>query len=240
MKKAQKMLLVGSAFALVLVTQYGCAGPAGLADSVPKETAGPLTSGTVLETMDAGGYTYIQLENAGQKNWVAVPVMNVKPGQKIELQPGAEMGPFKSASLGRTFEKITFSPGPKAGAVAATQPLPAGHPPIPAASAMPPAGHPAVGAVPAVPAAKALPESASAPKQMIYAGKVVETMTAGGYTYLCLEKDGVQSWAAVPVTEVKLGEEVEISKGMAMGKFTSKALNRTFENIIFSNGIIPK
>ena len=240
MKKTKKMLLVGSAFAVALVTQYGCTGPTVLADSVPKEVAGPLTSGTVVETMNAGGYTYIQLENAGQRNWVAVPIMDVKPGQKVELQPGAEMGPFKSVSLNRTFEKIIFSTGPRTGTVSAAQTLPAGHPTIPAVPAMQPAGHPAVGASPVAPAATTMPESVPAPKQMVYVGKVVETLSAGGYTYICLEKDGVQSWAAIPVTEIKLGEEVEIRKGMAMGKFTSKALNRTFENIIFTDGIISR
>ena len=244
MKKAQKLLFTGSAFVVVLATQFGCAGARGTGAEVQmppvqKAVTGPLTAGTVIESMNAGGYTYIYLEKAGQNGWVAVPVMDVKPGQEIEFLPGAEMGPFSSKSLNRTFEKIVFSAGPKAGTVSTTAPLPSGHPTIPAAAAPLPSGHPTAGAVPAAPAVKAMPELVAAPKEMIFAGKVVEALDAGNYTYLCLEKDGIQSWAAVPVTEVKVGEEVEISKGMAMGKFTSKSLNRTFENIIFSAGILP-
>lgn len=231
MKRARKLLLVGSMFALVLVSQCGCAGPRGTAKEVAiplvqKVATESITTGTVVESTNAGGYTYLRLEKNGQSNWVAVPTMEVTPGQEVEFQPGVEMGPFISKSLNRTFERIVFSSGPKAGIVSAAAPLPS--------------GHPAVGAVPAATAVKAAPEVVPAAKQMIYAGKVVETMVAANYTYLCLEKDGVQSWAAIPLTEVKVGDEVEINKGMAMGQFTSISLDRTFENIIFSNGLVPK
>jgi len=69
-------------------------------------------------------------------------------------------------------------------------------------------------------------------------GSVTETMNAGGYTYLCLEKDGQKKWAAIPESQVKVGDEVEISQGMVMSNFTSKSLNRTFDAIIFSQGIV--
>jgi hypothetical protein len=69
-------------------------------------------------------------------------------------------------------------------------------------------------------------------------GAVVETMNSGGYTYLCLEKNGRKSWAAIPATQVTLGEEVEIADGMVMKNFTSKSLGRTFEAILFSRGLV--
>lgn len=69
-------------------------------------------SGTVVETMDSGGYTYINLDSNGKKIWVAVPKMSVKVGQKISLYPGTEMGTFTSKSLHRTFDNIIFSAGP--------------------------------------------------------------------------------------------------------------------------------
>lgn len=243
MKKVQKLLLNGSALALVLVGQYGCTGSmesetATQSAPVQQEVLAPITSGTVVETMNAGGYTYVLLENAGQSNWVAIPTMDVKPGQKIELQPGAEMGPFKSVSLNRTFEKITFSSGPKTVAVAAGATLPTGHPAIPSAPVTTPPGHPVINAASAAPAAMAA--ASPAPQAVIFSGKLVETMDVAGYTYLCLEKDGVQSWAAIPVTAVKVGDDIEIHQGMVMKNFNSKALNRTFDAIIFSDGIVSK
>jgi membrane protein implicated in regulation of membrane protease activity len=71
-------------------------------------------------------------------------------------------------------------------------------------------------------------------------GKVVETMNAGGYTYVCLEKDGKQRWAAMPTTELKVGDEIEVSQSMEMNNFTSKSLGRTFDTIIFSQGVVKR
>lgn len=68
-------------------------------------------------------------------------------------------------------------------------------------------------------------------------GKVIETMNAGGYTYVCIDQGSQKQWAAMPATEVKIGDDVEITSGMKMNNFTSKALNRTFETIIFSGGL---
>ena len=69
-------------------------------------------SGKVVETMDAGGYTYVLLEKKGAKTWVAVPHMKVTVGQEVVFQPGQEMANFKSRALNRTFERILFSGGP--------------------------------------------------------------------------------------------------------------------------------
>lgn len=71
-------------------------------------------------------------------------------------------------------------------------------------------------------------------------GKVVETLNGGGYTYVCLETDGEKRWAAMPPTEVKVGETVELAPGMVMNNFKSNALNRTFDSIIFSGGLVKK
>jgi hypothetical protein len=72
----------------------------------------PVLSGKVVETMNAGGYTYVCLEKRGKKIWVAVPEMKVTVGQKIGFQPGMEMVNFTSKTLNRTFERIIFSGGP--------------------------------------------------------------------------------------------------------------------------------
>lgn len=67
-------------------------------------------------------------------------------------------------------------------------------------------------------------------------GKVVETMNSGGYTYLCIEKDGKKTWVAIPETTVAVGENISLPPGYEMVNFTSKTLNRTFEKIIFTTG----
>jgi len=68
-------------------------------------------------------------------------------------------------------------------------------------------------------------------------GKVVETMSSGGYTYVSLENNGKKTWVAIPATAIKVGQQVACQPGMVMQNFTSKTLNRTFETIIFSGGI---
>jgi len=69
-------------------------------------------------------------------------------------------------------------------------------------------------------------------------GKVIETMNSGGYTYAQIENSGTQTWVAVPETSIKKGQTVSFKPGMVMPSFKSKTLNRTFENIVFSEGVI--
>ncbi len=71
--------------------------------------------GTVKETMNSGGYTYLLLEFEGKDFWVAVPQMTVSVGEDVMLMPGATMKNFHSNKLNRTFETIVFSQGPVSG-----------------------------------------------------------------------------------------------------------------------------
>ena len=68
-------------------------------------------TGKVAETMDSGGYTYINLEQDGKSTWVAVPITPVTVGQKVSVLPGFVMNNFNSKTLNRTFEMIVFSGG---------------------------------------------------------------------------------------------------------------------------------
>lgn len=67
--------------------------------------------GSVAETMNSGGYTYVLLDRKGEKEWFAVPESLVKVGDEIQLMPGVQMGSYTSQTLNRTFDKITFSGG---------------------------------------------------------------------------------------------------------------------------------
>ena len=70
-------------------------------DSVP----GPKT-GTVAETMDSGGYSYLRLEEQGI--WIATASIPVAVGDKVQYTGGMEMRNFYSKTLARTFESIFF------------------------------------------------------------------------------------------------------------------------------------
>jgi hypothetical protein len=71
-------------------------------------------------------------------------------------------------------------------------------------------------------------------------GTVTETMNSGGYTYVQLDYNGAKYWAAMPTTEVKVGSNVTVSTGMVMHNFTSKSLGRTFDSIVFSQGLVKE
>jgi len=75
-----------------------------------KKAPGGLT-GTVLETMDGGGYTYLKLDNGAENPWIAIPQASVKAGDSISCQPGMVMKNFSSKTLNKTFDAIVFSSG---------------------------------------------------------------------------------------------------------------------------------
>ena len=74
-------------------------------------------------------------------------------------------------------------------------------------------------------------------KQGLVKGTVVETMDAGGYTYLMVHNSTGDQWVAIPETAVKKGQTVQYHNGMVMKNFTSPKLKRSFASIIFSNGL---
>ena len=67
--------------------------------------------GKVVETMDSGGYTYVQVDENGQKIWVAAMQTPVKVGDTVEFPDSPPMVNFQSKTLKRTFDKIIFAPG---------------------------------------------------------------------------------------------------------------------------------
>ena len=67
----------------------------------------------------------------------------------------------------------------------------------------------------------------------MHSATVLETMDSGGYTYVKLEENGTEYWAAAPVAQVSVGDQVNFSEQMKMQNFTSRSLNRTFDEIFF-------
>lgn len=72
----------------------------------------------------------------------------------------------------------------------------------------------------------------------IKSGKVLESMNAAGYTYILVENEAGQTWIAVLETAVKVGDKISYYDGMVMPDFHSKTLNRTFSQLVFSNGLV--
>ena len=243
MNACSKAVAVGCSLVLAAALQAGCAATQKTTDSSPKTTA-PVTqatqpsepqllTGKVVETMNSGGYTYVNLEKDGKRTWVAMPTLKVEVGQELKLLPGMEMGKFTSNTLNRTFDSIIFTSG-----VATDNALQKSKAPTSAGlqTSMPP-GHPSVGQT-AQPAQgqQLSATSQSASSGSTISGKVVETMNSGGYTYVNLEKDGKKRWVAAPIMQVSVGQELELRNGAVMTKFSSTSLNRTFDSIIFSAG----
>jgi hypothetical protein len=74
--------------------------------------AGAGKKATVTQTMNSGGYTYVEAaDEKGVKVWMALPEMKVVKGDKIEYPEAQPMVNFQSKTLNRTFEKILFVPG---------------------------------------------------------------------------------------------------------------------------------
>ena len=74
--------------------------------------AGAGKKGTVTQTMNSGGYTYVEAaDEKGEKVWMALPETKVTKGDKIEYPEMPPMVNFQSKTLNRTFEKILFVPG---------------------------------------------------------------------------------------------------------------------------------
>lgn len=98
------------------------------------------------------------------------------------------------------------------GVVDPTGPLPEGHPPI----------------------------QAPATAQAGPAGTVQETLSGGGYTYVRFKTDEEEYWVAGPPTELETGDSVSLSGTMEMGAFTSRALGRDFDRVVFTNAYVRR
>ncbi|MBI2212013.1 MAG: nucleotide-binding protein [Acidobacteria bacterium] len=88
-------------------------------------------------------------------------------------------------------------------------------------------------AAPTTGAATAEANASVAPAPGTITGKVLETMSSGGYTYIRIEAASGETWAAVGETDVKVGSTISVSPQMTMTDFESPTLKRTFASIVF-------
>lgn len=78
--------------------------------------ASPLTlaanhTGTILESMTSGGYTYAKIMENGKDFWIAGPSASVKVGDIVSFSEQMSMPNFTSKSLNRTFKSLMFVGG---------------------------------------------------------------------------------------------------------------------------------
>ena len=71
----------------------------------------------------------------------------------------------------------------------------------------------------------------------IHTVKVLESINTSGYTYIKVSENGTEYWIAVNKMDVKKDQALYFSKSMEMKNFKSTELNRTFETVLFVEGI---
>ena len=67
--------------------------------------------------------------------------------------------------------------------------------------------------------------------------KVKDFINTSNYTYIQVEENGNDYWIAVTKMDVKKGETLYFAKSMEMKDFHSTELNRTFDKVLFVDGI---
>jgi hypothetical protein len=97
--------------------------------AAPTEVPGK--TGKVTETMDAAGYTYVQVDTGSETFWAAAPQFAVKTGDDVVVPEGMPMPDYQSKTLDRTFDMVYFVPSVLVGgAQGVSGEMPAEHPAI--------------------------------------------------------------------------------------------------------------
>ncbi len=68
-----------------------------------------MVRGTVAETMNSGGYTYVFIESDEHQLWIAGPKTAVEVGDVLQASAGMPMTNFTSTTLNRTFDVLYFA-----------------------------------------------------------------------------------------------------------------------------------
>jgi hypothetical protein len=71
--------------------------------------AGDIFEGTVVDTLNGGGYTYLQIDDTKKKYWVAVEGIKVEKGTEVRFTEEMRIKNFESKTLNRKFDEIVFA-----------------------------------------------------------------------------------------------------------------------------------
>ena len=99
--------------------------------AAPVQKAAPAAqgqSGSVVETMSSGGYTYVLVDTGSEQVWAAAPEFTVNVGDEVVVPNGMVMQNHTSKTLDRTFEQILFVDAVMVGGADSSSALPDGHP----------------------------------------------------------------------------------------------------------------
>ena len=115
MKNALTLLVAGL---MALSLAVGCKNETPKTAETPAPTTAPAAApagkgkaGTVLETMNSGGYTYVQVDTGSEKIWAAAPEFKVEVGDAVVVPEGMAMANYHSKTLDRDFDMVYFVDG---------------------------------------------------------------------------------------------------------------------------------
>jgi hypothetical protein len=80
--------------------------PASAMTAAPPVPAG--SAGVVLQVLNGGGYTYLEVETEEAATWIAADGMEVTEGDRVVWGGASVMRQFTSSTLNRTFDEILF------------------------------------------------------------------------------------------------------------------------------------
>ncbi len=119
-------------------TEAPAAAPAAAPEAAPAAQPAMGKSGTVTETMNAAGYTYVQVDTGSEKIWAAAPEFPVSVGDAVVVPEGMPMENYHSKTLERDFDVVYFVDRVMTGGAEAamgSEAMPEGHPPVAVESA---------------------------------------------------------------------------------------------------------
>lgn len=189
-------------------------------------------TGTVVETMNSGGYTYARLQVAGKDDvWIAGDEFPVKTGDRLAVEPGMPMQNFESKTLKRTFPLIYFvssvtrdgqAMGAPAAPGAGALPMMTSHAPSTPSAVVEPIAAPPGGLSIADVWAR---RTALAGKSVTVRGKVVKVNAQiMGRNWIHLQDgsgsaaDGTNDLTITSDADVKVGDLVTVTGVLAAGK----------------------
>ena len=79
--------------------------------------------------------------------------------------------------------------------------------------------------------------SEQAVSEAVQRGVVEELMKAAGYSFIRVDQNGSSIWLAAPEISIEIGQSISWSGGAPMRNFTSRSLDRTFDQILFVGAV---
>lgn len=101
----------------------------------PASADGSRATGTVVETMNAGNYTYVRVDTGSGEIWAAATRFEIAVGEVVVVPLEMPMQDFHSESLDRTFPLVYFTSQIFREGEEASSGMPPGHPQVGGATA---------------------------------------------------------------------------------------------------------